>query len=156
MTAVAGARREVHLRPDNAPAFDGHLKEVEAFLHGGGWFEAHRFPAGTLIIREGDGGDTAYIIMAGTCEAFKEINGKRLSLRRMVPGEVFGETAVLTAQPRTASVRAVDDVTALVVTRQSLEDELADKAWLGAFVKALATRFSDLDNQLSKIQRGSA
>ena len=61
-------------------------------------------PAGTLVVREGDPADAAYIITRGTCEAFRTEHGQRIFLRRMGAGDTFGETAILTAERRTASV----------------------------------------------------
>ena len=86
---------------------------------------------------------THYEILAG---------GENLVVRRLGPGEVFGETAVLTGEPRTASVVAVDSVTLKIVTREALERELGQKSWASTFVKALAQRFRDVDEQLSRLR----
>ena len=124
------------------------LKEdIERFLRGGFWFATRTFAPGTVIVREGDDADAAYIITSGQCEAFKMEKGKKVPLRTMGPGDVFGETAIFTSKPRTASVRAISPLTAMVVTRESLEEELGLDSWMGAFVKALAGRFRELDSQ---------
>jgi CRP-like cAMP-binding protein len=59
---------------------------------------------------------------------------------------------VLTGEPRTASVAAVDTVTVKVVTQDALERELGQKSWSGAFVRALAERFRDVDEQLAELR----
>jgi serine/threonine-protein kinase len=129
------------------------LKEdIEDFLRGGGWFETKAFPAGHVIVRQGDAADAAYIITEGICEVVKNAGGEELVVRRLGPGEVFGETAVLTGEPRTASVVAFDAVTVKVVTRDALERELGQKSWASNFVKALAQRFRDVDEQLSRLR----
>jgi hypothetical protein len=117
------------------------MEDIEAFLRGGGWFEACHFPAGTVIVREGDEPDAAYIIEHGHCEVYKVLNGKRIILRELGPGDVFGETSIFTGMPRTASVVAIDDVRVASITRESLDYELAEKGWLAAFVRGLAERF---------------
>jgi serine/threonine-protein kinase len=117
------------------------VEDIEAFLRGGGWFETVSFPAGTLIVREGDEPDAAYIIEQGRCEVFTVRNGKRIILRDLGPGDVFGETSIFTGMARTASVVAMDEVRAASITRESLHDELAEKGWLAAFVRGLAERF---------------
>lgn len=126
--------------------------ELEDFLHGGGWFDTRVFAPGALIVRQGDAADAAYIMTEGTCEVFKGTGAERVVLRRLGPGDVFGETAVLTGEPRTASVAAVDAVTVKVVTQDALERELGQKSWSGAFVRALAERFRDVDEQLAKLR----
>jgi serine/threonine protein kinase len=126
--------------------------DIEDFLRGGGWFETKSFPPGHVIVRQGDSADWAYIIAHGTCEVVKTAGSENLVVRRLGPGEVFGETAVLTGEPRTASVVAVDEVTVKVVTRDALERELGQKSWASTFVKALAQRFRDVDEQLSRLR----
>jgi CRP-like cAMP-binding protein len=46
---------------------------------------------------------------------------------------------------RTATVLALTKVTVLVVTRESLERELAVRGWLGTLVRVLAQRFRQVD-----------
>jgi serine/threonine protein kinase len=119
--------------------------EVEAFLRGGGWFQTVVFPKGTLIVREGERGEVAYIITAGECEIYRGAGGETVALRRVGPGEVFGEIGLLTDLPRTATVEAATDVTALLVTRGALEQEVSRNTWMRAFVQAAVERFVELD-----------
>ncbi len=136
------------------PSIEALKEAVEGFLHGGAWFAERRFPPGTVVVRQGDDGHAAYIIIAGRCEAYKDEPAGRTKLREMGPGDVFGETAIFTAQPRTASVVVIgsDDLTAIEITRDSLAEELALDSWMGAFVRALAVRFRDLDSRLSAMR----
>jgi CRP-like cAMP-binding protein len=119
--------------------------EVEAFLRGGSYFDSRTFSAGTVIVKEGDVADVAYVITAGTCEAFRKERGRRITLRSLGPGDVFGEGAMFAAGTRNASVVAVDDVTVIVVSRETLHEELALDSWMGSFVRALAVRYRDLE-----------
>jgi serine/threonine-protein kinase len=130
-----------------------HLKQdVQAFLRGGLYLPRKGFPAGARVVVEGDVGDAAYIIVRGTCEAYKTIathdGMERRVLRTMGPGDVFGEMAVLSDVPRTATVEALEDVTALVITRAALEEGIGLDSWVGTLVKALARRFRELDEKL--------
>ena len=119
--------------------------ELEQFLRGGGWLATRIYKSGATIIAEGDDADEAYIIVSGECEASKFVSGKRKVLRRMGPGEVFGETAMVTGKPRSASVVAITDLSVKIVTAAALELELGHHSFLGAFVKVLAERFRELD-----------
>ncbi len=67
----------------------------------------------------------------------------------MGPGEVFGETSILTARPRTASVEAVDEVNLVVVSRASLDRELGQTFYAGHILRELANRFRDVDQRLT-------
>lgn len=121
--------------------------ELDALARGGGWFRERHFIGGDTIVREGDLAERAYILTKGHCDVFKRSGGRSVHLRRIGPGEVFGETAILTSGRRTASVVAVDDVTVLVVTREALERELDSRGWLGPLVRALAERFIEADEE---------
>jgi serine/threonine-protein kinase len=126
--------------------------DVSAFLRGGGWFETLAFRAGTVIVREGEAPEAAYLINRGWCEAYKVVDGRKQSLRKMGPGEVFGETSIFTRQPRTASVVALDDVQLTEITVAALEQECVRRSWMHALVKALAQRFLDLDRELTDLK----
>ncbi len=141
-------------KQDRYPSVDALKADLEEFLRAGWWFSQRRFPKGTAIIREGDEADAAYIITSGTCEVFHRRGGRKAVLRTLGPGHVFGETAIFSERPRTASVRAVTTVTCMVVTRQSLEEELGADSWMGAFVRALSDRFADLDARMSPVPKG--
>jgi serine/threonine-protein kinase len=140
------------LRKDRYQDVAALRAEVDEFLRGGGWFATARFGPGAVIVTEGAPADAAYIITSGTCEAYKTIGGTEVRLRRMGVGDVFGETALLTNHPRSASVRALEDVVVKVVTPASIEHGLAAGSWLGALVRALAERFHDVDQQLSRCE----
>ena len=75
------------------------------------------------------------------------VAGRRDVLRAVGPGEVFGEVALFTSSPRTASVEAVTDVKAVVVTPESLAQELESTSWLRAFIRTAAERFAEADRR---------
>ncbi len=120
---------------------------LKDFLAGGSWLPSRRYPSGSIIVAEGEPGDAAYIIVSGTCEASRTIQGVPSVLRQMGPGDVFGETAILTDQPRSATVTAKSDVVVTVITREAVEGELAGSSWVGAFARALAARFREAERK---------
>lgn len=68
--------------------------------------------AGEQIIRQGDEADFFYVIADGTVEVTQTSpRGEVTVLRRMGPGEFFGEIGLLSRIPRTASVTVVTDGT---------------------------------------------
>ena len=132
------------------PSVQELREAVEGFLRGGGWFATQRFPRGSLMMRTGEVGDVAYIVTEGRCVVYRMIDGERRELRVVGPGEVVGEIALVTRAPRNANVEAATDVTALVVTRPALEQELARATWMRVFVDAAVQRFASLDEQTAR------
>jgi F420-non-reducing hydrogenase small subunit len=64
------------------------------------------FQPGEIIFRQGDPGDTMYVILEGEVEISEESGRDRYLLAHLYTGEFFGETAILTNQPRSASASA--------------------------------------------------
>ncbi len=120
-------------------------RDVERALRGGLWLGTQTFPAGTVILREGDTSDGAYLITKGRCVAYRTENGEVRKLSEMGEGDVFGEVALLSSLPRIASVVAVDDVTTIVVTKETLEREIPAESWVLPFLRALVERIRKLD-----------
>jgi serine/threonine-protein kinase len=148
--------RALSYEPSERYASVASLKEdVEAFQRGAWDVPRVTWAAGSIIIREGEAGDAAYVILEGHCAAYQVEGDQEVELRVMGPGEVFGETAVFSNKPRTASVRATTDVVLLMVTGEILQKTLGLNSWMGAFVKALADRFREADQKLRDAGRGS-
>ena len=115
------------------------------FMRGGAEFPQTTFARGSVIMREGEAGNAAYIIVSGRCEVRKHLNGVAQVLKTLGAGEVFGEMAVLSEGPRTATVVAVEDTTVLVVTGAVLNQELAlMKPWMARLLHTLADRIRDI------------
>jgi CRP/FNR family transcriptional regulator, cyclic AMP receptor protein len=77
-----------------------------------------KFKPGQVIIREGEMGDLFYVITEGQAEIIiRDADGEELVLHRVGPGNFFGELSMLTNEPRSARVRAVEHVTTLALKR---------------------------------------
>lgn len=84
------------------------------------------FEPGEAILRQGDWGDKVYIIMKGEVEVVREEPGKgEILLTKQGPGDCFGELALLSNTPRTATVRTVTAVDALTIDRGAFNSLLA-------------------------------
>jgi len=87
-------------------------------------------PAGEILLRQGDEGDRAYVVVEG--ELVAEKDGAEIG--RIGPGGVAGEIALLRAAPRMATVRAVTPVRLLAIDR----DEFLAAATGGAAAREAA------------------
>jgi len=78
------------------------------------------FEPGEVIFRQGDRGDRLYIIVDGEVEIVKEEIGKgEITLARRGPGDCFGEMALVSDTPRTATVRSRTSLNVLTMHREA-------------------------------------
>src|SRR5437667_9408761 len=69
------------------------------------------FPAGSVIFRRGDEGDSVYIVRAGLAEARAADGGPGdTAVALLEPGDSFGEMALLTDEPRATTTVALTDL----------------------------------------------
>jgi cAMP-dependent protein kinase regulator len=72
-----------------------------------------KFNIDDYIIKEGEEGDAFYFVIAGTAVAQKEIDGEVKNIKDYSTGDYFGERALLTNEPRAASIIATSEETVL-------------------------------------------
>ncbi|WP_342373800.1 cyclic nucleotide-binding domain-containing protein [Myxococcus stipitatus] len=73
-----------------------------------------RFQLGERIIEQGSRGDAFYVICEGKVRVFRSDDAQRVELAVLEGGAFFGEMALLSGAPRTASVEAGADDTQLL------------------------------------------
>src|SRR6202011_707620 len=86
-----------------------HLTPTE-LTHIAEEMEKHRYQPGHDIIREGEAGDRFFLINEGEVNVLRGV--ERMVVARLGPGDFFGERALLTDEPRNATVAAVGEVEA--------------------------------------------
>lgn len=64
------------------------------------------FQPGSVVCKEGDQGDSFYIVKEGTAVCTKSIGGVEKEVARLESGKFFGEVALLTSKPRQVCFRA--------------------------------------------------
>ncbi len=139
--------------PAQRHATAGQLRDdLEAFLRGTWRFEQERFKRGCLLIQEGDQGERAFTILRGRCLVFKTVDGEERTLKELGPGDSFGEIAILSDIPRSASVRALTEVDCRIVARETFQDWLALDPCLAGFMRFLAERVLQRDAELLEAQ----
>ncbi len=65
------------------------------------------YSAGTVLFRQGEAGDVAYMIESGSVRLVQEVDGHPVELAVLGPGGIFGEMAVIDPAPRMATAEVV-------------------------------------------------
>lgn len=81
-----------------------------------------RYARGELVFAEGDLSDRMYVVQSGQVKVISDHNGSEQVFSYLSPGDFFGETALLTGEPRSAGVRVVIDSELISLGRQELQD----------------------------------
>ncbi len=84
-----------------------------------------RFMEGARIVREGEEGDSFYVIAEGEARV-EDAEGK--TLNRLLPGDFFGEISLLDGGARTATVVAETPMSTLVLKRNAFRKILSEDA----------------------------
>jgi CRP-like cAMP-binding protein len=74
-----------------------------------------RYKRGDVLFHQGDDAGAVLVILAGHVKAAMLSDGREVILAFPGPGELLGELSAVDGQPRSGTVRAVDDVEALVI-----------------------------------------
>lgn len=92
--------------------------------------ERRVFAKGTVIFREGDRGEEAYLIQTGSVRIFKTVSGKRITLGVVRPFQIFGELALMDNGARMAAAETSEETTCLVLSKATMR-EMLDQAPAG-------------------------
>ena len=108
------------------------------------------YEEGKIIFEEGSSGDWVYLILSGSVEVYKIINGKKVIIEVLNKGDVFGELSFIGGMKRTATVRAIADTTAGIIDRDSLDAEFNNlSSDFRSIIVAVARRFEKMLSRAS-------
>jgi hypothetical protein len=80
-----------------------------------------KFASGEAVIWENERNDDVYVLIEGRLEVFVTQDGQPVKIGGIKPGEIFGEIAFFTADPRYATVRAAEPSHCFVLTDTDLQ-----------------------------------
>ncbi len=111
------------------------------------------YPPNHAIVREGAAGDAMFIIVDGKVEIRKrdpENNDLDVTITSLGDGAVFGEIALLTGNPRTATVMAIGNTKVLVLSKDDFDILLHEHQSLSiALSRIVAERIEEMKNRES-------
>jgi len=137
ISILAGSELFSGLARDSYERIARHLKPV-------------RFGRDHVICREGDSGDTMYIIVKGTVSVSSDMGWGQRELDRKGPGAVVGEMALISNDVRSATVRTLEETECLQFDSESFDALLdQDPALAQRIAKIMTRRFSTLVHKTS-------
>src|SRR5262249_15385797 len=100
---------------------------------------------GEILFRAGDAGDALYIVehgkvnvMAHAADESGDCNVERHKLAELGGGQAFGEMALLSGEPRTATIQAAEPTELLEIAREDFEQLVAKDHELATAVERLS------------------
>ncbi len=100
------------------PIFGGIRADTLQFLLG--FCPIEQVPANAFFFREDEKGDSMFVLEKGKAAVLKSWQGQHYLLHTMKEGDCFGEMAVMDLGARSASVRALEDCTAIRISAANL------------------------------------
>ena len=108
------------------------------------------FKAGQTILREGEEGDSAFVIVSGEVEVLIGPGGRRVVTLKT--GDVFGEMCLIEPGPRSATVVALTDVECISTNYDEFISRIEDNPKRAiAFIKTLVHRLRHMNQLMEKI-----
>ncbi len=102
------------------------------------------FAPDSLVFKEGDQGDAMYLIVDGHVKVH---SGERV-FSKLGTNQCFGEMAILDAEPRSASVTSLSELTLLKIKREDFSEILSEKPEISrGIIKVLTTRLRDANKR---------
>jgi CRP/FNR family transcriptional regulator, cyclic AMP receptor protein len=125
---------------------------VSRILSWEGLMQTVAFKAGETIISEGDEGDTAFFIVAGSVEVSIGRGARARMLGALTTGEVFGEMCLIDPGPRSATVTAATDVECLAASYEEFIDAIENHPERAVgFMKTLVRRLRQMNDLLERM-----
>ncbi len=144
-----GAKMIAKKQEERYQDFREVLQDLQDFHTQGSDFEVRTYDAHEVIFNQGEVGDHAFQIIDGVVEISVMVEGESKIIAVQGRGEIIGELAVFTKQPRTATVRAVQPTTVQLLTAENINNELEKlHPWVGHMIYRLSQKFIDLNQQV--------
>ena len=106
-----------------------------------------------IVCQEGSSGDRMYIIRSGKAEVFKRIENEDVSLTILSQGDFFGEISLLLGIPRTASIRALEDVQIESLDKKEFFDKMrTDHEFMASLLVSQAQRLVESHKIISRFK----
>ncbi len=113
------------------------------------------FAGGTFVFRRGDPAARVHVVRSGSVELSRMVNGRRVMLQILHPGDVFGDVPAMLGDDEPFDARAIDDCTVLSIDTAALFVLLQTRPQVARrWFISLAERMAGLQNRLVDLLAG--
>ena len=113
---------------------------------------SRRFDTGEVVFREGDGGDTCYIVQSGLARAVRQhSDGRSITLAHFGAGDIFGELAMFDEEPRSATIDVIEEVEVVAIPGRDMQRLMREHPEIAVKLNtALAQRLRATNERLAR------
>ncbi len=112
------------------------------------------FSDGDVIFREGDKGETMYVIQSGNVKITKDTKSGEVTLATLTCGDIFGEMSLFDRMPRSATAVASGNATILSIDKKKLFTTISrDPTMVFKVLETMSHRIRLLDEELSRLKK---
>ena len=111
------------------------------------------YEPGECIVKQGEVGDCMYIVQQGEVEVILDSPSGEILLSTLRPGDVFGEMALFTKQPRSATTRTRGRARVLTIDKRTfLKRVHEDPSLAFRILQKMSERIQHLDGEIQRLR----
>jgi len=108
---------------------------------------------GEIIVRQGDPGDTMFVIQTGQVQVLAERDGEETLLRVAREGELLGEMAIFEQQSRSATLRALGETKILTIDKKNFMRRINEDPTIAfRIVETMSQRVRELSDEVVRLK----
>lgn len=112
---------------------------------------------GEAIVRQGEVGNSMYVVQAGEVEVLRETEDGELRLAVLGAGDFFGEMSIFEHEVRSATVRARGEARVLTVDKRTLLKRIKEDPFLAVgILQTMSNRIREINAELVRVRAATA
>ncbi len=111
------------------------------------------FKAGTYLFRENDRSRELYLIQSGKVKVFRALGNREIDLATLGKGAVLGEMSLIDGKPRSASAKAVQDATVVLIDADTFHTKIRGvPPWFMTIIRMVSQKIRSANKHLERMQ----
>jgi len=108
---------------------------------------------GEIIVRQGDPGDSMFVIQAGQVQVLAERDGEETLLRVVQEGELLGEMAIFDQKARSATLRALGETKILTIDKKNFMRRISEDPTIAfRILETMSQRVRELSDEVVRLK----